>query len=83
MWPREKACRNIRQRVRAVARSFPSNGRVDVVIQKLNPVLNGWCTYSGLGTVTGPSIKWTGRFDGNDRATARSRWRMVAAGLLT
>ena len=28
MWPREKACRNIRQRVREVARSFPSNGRV-------------------------------------------------------
>ena len=36
MWPREKACRNIRQRVREVARSFPSNGLVDVVIQKLN-----------------------------------------------
>jgi len=49
MWPREKACRNIRQRVREVARSFPSNGRVDVVIQKLNPVLNGWCTYFRVG----------------------------------
>src|SRR5260370_13493332 len=49
MWPREKACRNIRQRVREVARSFPSNGHVDVVIQKLNPVLNGWCTYFRVG----------------------------------
>ena len=49
MWPREKACRNIRQRVREVARSFPSNGRVDVVIQKLNSVLNGWCTYFRVG----------------------------------
>ena len=49
MWPREKACRNIRQRVREVVRSFPSNGRVDVVIQKLNPVLNGWCTYFRVG----------------------------------
>ena len=26
-----------------------SNGRVDVVIQKLNPVLNGWCTYFRVG----------------------------------
>jgi RNA-directed DNA polymerase len=49
MWPREKACRNIRQRVREVVRSFPSNGRVDIVIQKLNPVLNGWCTYFRVG----------------------------------
>jgi RNA-directed DNA polymerase len=49
MWPREKACRNIRQRVREVTRSFPSNGHVDVVIQKLNPVLNGWCTYFRVG----------------------------------
>src|SRR3954471_7983501 len=37
MWPREKACLNIRHRVREVVRSFPSNGRVDIVIQKLNP----------------------------------------------
>src|SRR6202171_3928573 len=49
MWPREKACRNIRQRVREVTRSFRSNGRVEVVIQKLNPVLNGWCTYFRVG----------------------------------
>jgi RNA-directed DNA polymerase len=31
MWPREKACRNIRQRVREVARSFPSNVRSKVI----------------------------------------------------
>jgi len=43
MWPREKACRHIRQRVREAVRSFPSNGQVGVVIQKLNPILNGWC----------------------------------------
>ena len=49
MWPREKACRNIRQRVREVVRSFPSNGQVGVVIQKLNPILNGWCTYFRVG----------------------------------
>jgi group II intron reverse transcriptase/maturase len=49
MWPREKACRNIRQRIREVTRSFPSNGPVGVVIQKLNPILNGWCTYFRVG----------------------------------
>jgi len=49
MWPREKACRNIRQRVREAVRSFPSNGQVSVVIQKLNPILHGWCTYFRVG----------------------------------
>ena len=49
MWPREKACRNIRQRVREVVRSFPSNEQVGVVVQKLNPILNGWCTYFRVG----------------------------------
>jgi RNA-directed DNA polymerase len=49
MWPRDKACRHIRQRVREVARSFPSNGQVGQVIQKLNPILNGWCTYFRVG----------------------------------
>ena len=49
MWPREKACRHIRQRIREVARSFPSNGPVSQVIQKLNPILNGWCTYFRVG----------------------------------
>ena len=49
MWPREKACRNIRQRLGEVVRSFPSNGRVDLVIRKLNPILNGWCTYFRVG----------------------------------
>ena len=33
MWPREKACRHIRQRVREVVRSFPSNGSVGMVIE--------------------------------------------------
>jgi group II intron reverse transcriptase/maturase len=49
MWPREKACRHIRQRVREVVRSFPWNGALGLVIQKLNPVLNGWCIYFRVG----------------------------------
>src|SRR5215472_11186823 len=49
MWPREKACRNIRQRVREAVRTYPSNGQIDVVVRKLNPILNGWCTYFRVG----------------------------------
>jgi RNA-directed DNA polymerase len=49
MWPRTKACRNIRQRVREVVRTFPSDEAVAAVIRKLNPVLNGWCTYFRVG----------------------------------
>jgi RNA-directed DNA polymerase len=49
MWPRKKSCGNIRQRVREVVRSVPSNEHVGVVIQKLNPILNGWCTYFRVG----------------------------------
>jgi hypothetical protein len=49
MWPRKKACQHIRDRVREVVRSFPSSASVDEVIRKLNPILNGWCTYSRAG----------------------------------
>jgi len=49
LWPRAKACSHIRQRVREVVRSVPSNRPVDMVIQKLNPVLYGWCTYFRVG----------------------------------
>jgi RNA-directed DNA polymerase len=63
MWPREKACRNIRQRVREVVRSFPSDEQVGVVIQKLNPILNGWCTYfrAGNSNRTFHKVDWAVR----------------------
>jgi RNA-directed DNA polymerase len=63
MWPREKACRNIRQRVREAVRSFPSNGQIGVVIQKLNPILNGWCTYFRVGNSnrTFHKVDWAAR----------------------
>jgi len=63
MWPREKACRHIRQRVREVVRSFPWNGALGLVIQKLNPVLNGWCTYFRVGNSnrTFHKVDWTVR----------------------
>ena len=49
MWPRKKACQPIRDRVREVVRSFPSSASIGEVIRKLNPVLNGWCTYFRVG----------------------------------
>jgi len=49
MWPRQKSCRNVRQRVRETVRSFPSDAQVGVVIQKLNLILHGWCTYFRVG----------------------------------
>ena len=49
MWPRKKACQHIRDRVREVVRSFPSSASIGEVIRKLNPILNGWCTYFRVG----------------------------------
>jgi len=49
MWPRKKACQHIRDRVREVVRSFPSSATIGEVIRKLNPTLNGWCTYFRVG----------------------------------
>jgi len=63
LWPRAKACRHIRQRVREVVRSFPWNGQLGSVIQKLNPVLNGWCTYFRVGNSnrTFHKVDWAAR----------------------
>ncbi len=49
MWPRAKAGKHIRQRVREVVRSIPSSEPLPMVIGKLNPVLIGWCTYFRVG----------------------------------
>jgi len=49
MWPRKKACQHIRDRVREVVRSFRSSASIGEVIRKLNPILNGWCTYFRVG----------------------------------
>jgi RNA-directed DNA polymerase len=85
MWPRTKACRNIRQRVREVVRSFPSNEPVTAVIRKLNPVLNGWCTYFRVGNsnrtfhkvdwaVRSEMQLWLRRKHQCAWGTARGRW---------
>ncbi len=85
MWPRSKACCNIRQRMREVVRSLPSNGPVDAVIRKLNPVLNGWCTYFRVGNSnrTFHKIDWAVRSEMQlwlrrkhrcTWRTARGRW---------
>jgi len=79
MWPREKACHNIRQRVREVVRSVPSNGRVSAVIQKLNPVLRGWCTYFRVGNSnrTFQKVDWVVRCQVHLwlRRKHKCRWR--------
>jgi RNA-directed DNA polymerase len=49
MWPRAKACQHIKQRVREAVRSIPSDRPLSEVIGKLNPILNGWCTYFRVG----------------------------------
>jgi len=48
-WPRKKACKHIRQRIRETVRSIPSSASLGLVIKKLNPVLVGWCTYFRVG----------------------------------
>jgi RNA-directed DNA polymerase len=49
LWPRAKARRNVGQKIRATVRSVPSSMPLGVVLQKLNPVLTGWCTYFRVG----------------------------------
>jgi RNA-directed DNA polymerase len=63
LWPGAKACRHIRQRIREVVRSIPSNGPVGLVVAKLNPILNGWCTYFRVGNSnrTFHQVDWAAR----------------------
>jgi len=41
MWPRQKACQHIRDRVREVVRSFPSSASIGEVIRKLTLPMRG------------------------------------------
>jgi group II intron reverse transcriptase/maturase len=49
LWPRTKAVGQIAERVRTAIRSVPSDQSLSVLIGKLNPILNGWCTYFRVG----------------------------------
>lgn len=49
LWPRAKAVKSIAQKVRDTVRSVPGTARLTDVIGRLNPVLNGWCTYFRVG----------------------------------
>jgi RNA-directed DNA polymerase len=49
LWPRAKAVKSIAQKVRDTVRSVSSMARLTDVIVRLNPVLNGWCTYFRAG----------------------------------
>jgi len=49
LWPRAKAVKAIALKVGEAVRSIPSNARLVDVIKRLNPVLNGRCTYFRVG----------------------------------
>ncbi len=49
LWPRSKASQHVAERVRQTTRSILSSQGLDVVIRKLHPILNGWCTYFRVG----------------------------------
>jgi len=85
LWPCSKARRNIAQRTRQTVRSFRSSERLDVVVRKLNPVLNGWCTYFRVGNsnrvfhtidwaVRSEFQLWLRRKHRCSWRTARKRW---------
>lgn len=63
LWPRARACKHVGERIREVVRTVPSNGMLKDVIRKLNPVLNGWCTYFRVGNSnrTFHKIDWEAR----------------------
>jgi RNA-directed DNA polymerase len=83
LWPCARAQRHIRQRTREVARSFRSTERLDTVIQKLNPVLVGWCTYFRVGNSNRAfhSADWAARSELQLwlRRKHRCTWRHAAA----
>lgn len=85
LWPRAKAQKHLRERVRQTVRSVPSAGCLDEVVRKLNPVLNGWCTYFRVGhsnrvfheidwMVRGEVQQWLRRKHRCSRRTAARRW---------
>lgn len=49
MWPRTKAVHHIVERVRTEVKSTPTNEPLHDLIRKMNPILNGWCTYYRVG----------------------------------
>jgi len=85
LWPCSKARKHIAQRVRQTVRSFRSSERLDVVVRKLNLVLNGWCTYFRVGNsnrvfhtidwaVRSELQLWLRRKHSCSWRTARTRW---------
>lgn len=49
LWPRAKAVKSIALKVRKAVRSVPSPAKLADVVKRVNPVLNGWCTYFRVG----------------------------------
>jgi len=78
MWPRAKARSHITRRIRETVRSVPSAERLDVVVRKLNPVLNGWCTYFRVGNSnrTFHVVDWQARSEVQLRISIIGGWRL-------
>jgi group II intron reverse transcriptase/maturase len=87
MWPRAKARKHIAQRARETVRSVPSSESLATLIRKLNPVLNGWCTYFRVGNsnrtfhvvdwMVGSEVQlWLRRKHQCRWRTAQRRWRL-------
>lgn len=49
LWPRQKAVNHIMERVDETVRTAPLTTSLIGLVQKLNPILNGWCTYFRVG----------------------------------
>jgi RNA-directed DNA polymerase len=49
LWPRAKAVKSIALKVREAVRSILSTAKLAEVVKRVNPVLNGWCTYFRVG----------------------------------
>jgi RNA-directed DNA polymerase len=83
--PHTKAVGRIVDRVRAAVRSVPSSASLDALIGRLNPILNGWCTYFRVGhsnrvfhkvdwQVRGQVQIWLRRKHQIAWSTAKRRW---------
>ncbi len=81
LWPQAKARRNIGGKIRATVRSVPSAMPLGTVIRKLNPVLNGWCTYFRVGNSNRAFhvVDWMARSEVQLwlRRKHRCRWRFA------
>lgn len=81
LWPRAKAVKHIGERVREVVRAHLPNAPLKLVIQKLNQVLIGWCTYFRVGNSNRVfhKVDWMARGEVQGWLRKKHRCRRVKA----